>query len=170
MGTATKNVSSGIQGHHTSGIDSESEVFLSPSNLTLFQKPHLKNRLQLKWDGDFDFKMHEIRMKIEPEEPDFSDILTELEELESELKDSNEENDFDLASRDLNKELPGSWSQKELENRLRQEKDKMDDNFTLDEAQNTHYFNLLQFEKAKKVKNIVSIISIISCPISLGFY
>ena len=97
-------------------------------------------------------------MKIEPEEPDFSDILTELEELESELKDGNEENDFDPASRDLNEELFSSWSQKEVESRLRQENDKRDDNFTSDEAQNSHYFNLLQFDKAKKVKNIVSTI------------
>ena len=97
-------------------------------------------------------------MKIEPEEPDFSDILTELEELESELKDGNEENDFDPVSRDLNKEQPGSWSQNEVESRLQPETDKVHDNFTSDEAQNSHYFNLLQFDKAKKVKNIVSTI------------
>ena len=96
-------------------------------------------------------------MKIEPEEPDFSDILTELEELESELKDSHEERDLDLAPNGFKEELSASQSQRELEDRLRQERGKdNDDQFTTGEAQNSHYFNLLQFEKAKKVKNIVS--------------
>ena len=101
--------------------------------------------------------MHEIRMKLEPEEPDFSDILTELEELESELKENHDENDFELTTSDLG--LSDSRNQRELEYRLGQEQraENGDEKFATGEAQNSHYFNLLRFEKAKKVKNIVSI-------------
>ena len=102
-------------------------------------------------------------MKMEPEEPDFSDILTELEELESELKETHDENDFELASNDLNEELSACRSQRELEDRLGQEqRTETADKFATDEAQNSHYFNLLRFEKAKKVKKIVSTIWITS--------
>ena len=100
-------------------------------------------------------------MKLEPEEPDFSDILTELEELESELKETHDENE--LASNDLNEELSASRSHRELEDRLGQgQRTETADKFATDEAQNSHYFNLLRFEKAKKVKNIVSTIRITS--------
>ena len=94
-------------------------------------------------------------MKMEPEEPDFSDILTELEELESELKENHDENDFELTASDLGLSDSRTW----LEDRLGQEQrtENGDEKFAADEAQNSHYFNLLLFEKAKKVKNIVSI-------------
>ena len=108
--------------------------------------------------------MHEIRMKMEPEEPDFSDILTELEELESELKETHVEDDFTLTASDLNEGLSASRSQRELEDRLGQGQrtENSDAKYAADEAQNSHYFNLLRFEKAKKVKNIVSSIWITS--------
>ena len=108
--------------------------------------------------------MHEIRMKMEPEEPDFSDILTELEELESELKETHVEDDFTLTASDLNEGLSASRSQRELEDRLGQGQrtENADAKYAADEAQNSHYFNLLRFEKAKKVKNIVSSIWITS--------